>query len=285
MNAYSCWDNLESVTIPESVLSIGNAAFGDGNPETGDDGTSGLQSLRTVTIEGNHLRYIGSNAFCGDGNLTYIDLPDSVSEIGEFAFAYSALEFIELPAGLKTIHQLAFADTNSNYVIIPETVETIEAGAFSDLPIIVVPPTVRSISSRLLVHYNYWGTDGADFYYLGTMEQLLASVSDADWWQETAEEATDPDNPIFNANVHYNCQLVEQDGLKYIISDGEAILLQADSASESITIPAEVQGVPLTSIAPGAFKYCDSLKTLTIPENIKSQFCFVLLKCIVLKIC
>ena len=67
-----CWD-LTSVTIPNSVTSIGDYAF------------SGCDGLTSVTIP-NSVTEIGDYAFSGCTGLTSITIPNSVTEIGSGAF-------------------------------------------------------------------------------------------------------------------------------------------------------------------------------------------------------
>ena len=71
-NAFTI-SNLTSITIPNSVTSIGSSAF------------EKCSSLLSVTI-GNSVTSIGKDAFCGCDSLTSITIPNSVTSIGEFAF-------------------------------------------------------------------------------------------------------------------------------------------------------------------------------------------------------
>ena len=71
---YYC-DALTSVTIPDSVTSIGDYAF------------SYCDSLTSVTI-GNSVTSIGSYAFYSCDSLTSVTIPDSVTSIGDYAFEY-----------------------------------------------------------------------------------------------------------------------------------------------------------------------------------------------------
>ena len=67
--------SLASITIPESVTSIGSYAF------------EGCKSLANVTFEGDsRLTSIGSSAFFSCKGLTSITIPDSVRSIGWSAF-------------------------------------------------------------------------------------------------------------------------------------------------------------------------------------------------------
>ena len=66
-------DNLTSVTIPDSVTTIGDYAF------------SSCGSLTSVTI-GDRVTTIGNSAFAACGNLRSVTIPDSVTTIGNSAF-------------------------------------------------------------------------------------------------------------------------------------------------------------------------------------------------------
>ena len=88
---------ITSVIIPNSVISIGQAAFRD---------CTGLTSL---TI-GTGVTDIENSAFAGCTNLTSVTIPDSVTSIGQFAFMEcSALASLYLGDGLTSIGSSAFS--------------------------------------------------------------------------------------------------------------------------------------------------------------------------------
>ena len=85
-----------SVTIPNGVTSIGEAAFG---------GCSGLTS---VTIP-NSVTSIGDRAFWFCGGLTSVSIPNSVTSIGEEAFSScDGLAFVTIPERVTLIRKNAF---------------------------------------------------------------------------------------------------------------------------------------------------------------------------------
>ena len=91
----------QSTTIPNSVTSIGGAAF------------SGCSSLTSVTIP-NSVTSIGGAAFRGCSSLTSVTIPNSVTSIGYGAFhRCSSLTSIILPNSVTSIRNGAFAGCSS----------------------------------------------------------------------------------------------------------------------------------------------------------------------------
>ena len=92
-----CWD-LTSITIPDSVTSIGSSAF------------SGCSGLTTVNFRDNSkLTSIGFAAFSNCSSLTSITIPDSVTSIGDSAFlACTSLTSITIPSRVTSIDARAF---------------------------------------------------------------------------------------------------------------------------------------------------------------------------------
>lgn len=103
-----------------TVTSIGNSAFAD------------CYALTSVTIP-NSVTSIGDKAFyrCG---LTSVTIPYSVTSIGEWAFwKCSSLTSVNIPNSVTSIGEKAFSGCSSlTSVNIPHSVTSIGDGAFSD---------------------------------------------------------------------------------------------------------------------------------------------------------
>lgn len=135
--AFFCSD-ITSISIPKSVVSIGESAF------------QACDKLKKITIpEG--VASIGQYAFTGCTSIVSVDLPKSMRDIGEFAFKYcEKLPSIIVPSSVLSLKEGIFHGCFSlNSVIIKEGVRFIGDSAFEEctsLTHITVPKSVISIS-------------------------------------------------------------------------------------------------------------------------------------------
>ena len=160
---------LTSVTIPNSVTSIGRCAFLNcrltsvtiPNSVTfiGDSAFSGC-SLTSVMIP-NSVTFIGDYAFSGCW-LTSVTIPNSVTFIGDEAFSCSSLENINVDSendnyssidGIlynKDVTNLICCPSAKTSVTIPHSVTSISEEAFSgcDLTSVTIPNSVTSIGDN-----------------------------------------------------------------------------------------------------------------------------------------
>ena len=119
--------SLTSVTLPASLETIGDGAFGT-SVSTGKACTS----LASVTFTGNGLKEIGKAAFGKCTALSSIDLPDSLTTIGESAFQQTALTSVVIPEGVTTIPKGAFSQVTSlKTVVFTGKVTSVGMNAFS----------------------------------------------------------------------------------------------------------------------------------------------------------
>lgn len=154
---------LTSITIPDSVTSIGYDAFLfctdlqsvqlSNNLKSIDSKTFfGCKRLRSITIPdsveyigksafydcynlksvsiGKGVTSIGDNAFMFCRALASVTMADNVSRIGYEAFCGTGITSIKLSKNLKTIHSRAFANSYLKSIEIPESIENVYDDAF-----------------------------------------------------------------------------------------------------------------------------------------------------------
>lgn len=138
MCAFRHCRSLTSITIPNSVTSIGGDAF------------YGCSSLTSIIIP-NSVTSIGYYAFRNCNGLQSITIPNSVTIICDFAFSgCSSLTSITIPNSVTSIGEGAFYKCISlTSVTIPNSVTSIGREAFygcSGLISVTIPNSVKEIS-------------------------------------------------------------------------------------------------------------------------------------------
>ncbi len=114
----SCLGTTSSVTIPESVTSLGNYSCSglskvteitvSGNPTFGTYVFANNAALKKVTI-GNGCTSTGNYTFSGCTSLAEVNLPDGITTLGQNLFAgCESLKNITLPASITTLSKGVF---------------------------------------------------------------------------------------------------------------------------------------------------------------------------------
>ena len=134
--AFSC-STLQSITIPDSVTSIGSHAF------------TWCMSLESINFP-DSVSSIGTNAFDYCMLLQSITIPDRVTSIGEWTFSRcKSLKSVTIPNSVTIIEDDAFYECKSlQSISIPNRVTSIGSHAFSlcdTLQSIIIPDSVTSI--------------------------------------------------------------------------------------------------------------------------------------------
>ena len=226
-------DSLTSITISDSVTSIGAYAF------------YGCKSLASVII-GNGVTSIEYEAFDGCTSLTSVMIPDSVTSIEYEAFdGCTSLTSVMIPDSVTSIGYSAFRNCSSLNYNIKENVKYL--GNEKNPYMVVMGVTDNSLSS-------YKIDKGARFLH-----------SDAFWYCTSLTSITIPDSvtSIGNDAFRYCSSLTN-----IVIPDSVTIIggdaFQNCGSLTSINIPDSV-----VIIGGGAFSGCGLLTSITIGNGVK----------------
>lgn len=204
---YHC-DNLESVTIPDTVMCVEPKAFShslwvDGFLEGAEsDEAQGdflVEGGVLVAYRGNadaveipgDVRVIAGEAFYGHNEIREVTLPDSLLVVGEGAFeACGGLERIVFGGNVEEIKDRAFRGTGLKEVSLPASVKRLGLMAFGDAEIIYEgeePERGYETSATRMSNTSYrvYGTDGdgdgeTQGVSVSGMEGASASLEGAD---------------------------------------------------------------------------------------------------------
>ncbi len=215
-------------------------------------GNGGTVDTANITYPENE---IPQYAFCtpeiwGKASLTTIQLPVSITSIGNYAFYDSGLTSIILPAALTSIGNYAFSECfHLTSIVIPSLVTSIEDGAFSycnGLTSVAIPSSVNSIGHKA---------------FLGCSGFVTVDANNPNY--------SSKDGVLFNKNqtILIQCPISKTGSYSIpssVTSIGDFAFWTCRDLT-SITIPSSV-----TSIGDGTFGGCSGLTSVIIPSSVTS---------------
>lgn len=200
-------------------------------------------------IDGVAVTKIGESAF-DSSKLTNITLPDSITEIGAYAFSRNNnLTHINLPNNLKSIGQDAFwCAYNLEIPQIPEGLTSIGAGAFSScyaLRTVELPASLEEIGNQA-------------FMGCGSVEFTV---------NENNQSFSATDGVLFNKD---KTELVSyaKDKIQPVYTVPNGVTSINDSAFEATKITEINLPSGLTTISSRAFNQCEEFTRIVLPDTV-----------------
>lgn len=156
--SFHCYSNLRTVSFPNSLLSIGAAAFSftpirsltipDGVVSIGVGAFEFCLKLRELKC-GSTLKEIGVGAFSHCKRLSFVESSKGLVSIGERAFLGCNIRAIQFFEGLSIIGEKAFAGNKLRKIVLPNSVISIGNDAFDCDRLLeaTIPVTVANVGN------------------------------------------------------------------------------------------------------------------------------------------
>ncbi len=289
--AFAYCEALDTVEIGKNVEKISINAFCD------------IETLKNISIEAEEVE-IDDNAFSNTGY--YNDAQNwenGALYIGKILIAVSDDIFGEFVIKEGTVSLLRNAISNKSgitSIVLPNSMTALTSYSISDcslLESIVIPSSITVVEYHAILRCSalkkiYFRDDALSLY---TKDIEYSNFYDAEWVfdfcdeQRTHEYSNDCDEYCdYCGNFRYNahrythsfdteCDVClkkknAENAVLYEIIDNEAIITDYNNrvVVGEIVIPEEIDGYTVTAINNEAFTWCNTLKSVVLPDSVKT---------------
>ena len=266
------FNNLKSITLPDTVESIGDATFYQ------------CLLLEDVTLPSS-LRTIGASAFAECVSLTDIVIPDGVQVVGDGAFRWcDELRSVTMSDSVTSLGALCFEECKALVRVrlsdnitsiqnstlfgcislqelnIPSKLEAVECYAFCGctlLPDITLPDGLRSIDGYAFMSCHA-------FTEIDIPEGVTSMGDNCLGDCPNLRRVTLPESlEVLGANALFGCALLREVNIPEGITELCSGLFQGCESLESVVLPSR-----LKTVGDFAFEGCTSLTEIDLPATV-----------------
>ena len=295
--AFYCYYRANEIEIPNTVTTIGDFAFQSstferiGVPasvtEIGDGAFSFCSYLTDISVEESNPSYSSADGVIYNKDKTAlvawpyaktdIEIPSSVTKIGDYAFYYCMnISSIDFPASLTEIGNYAFVMCSGlTSIDFPNTLTTIGVEAFnscSGLTSVEVPNSVTSLGD--FAFYCCYGLESIKLpENLTVMPKYVVGLCNK------LKSITIPATVTsIGEGAFYSCQSLTEIEIPASVTSIGNYPMAFCTGLTSVTIP---DGV--TTLGQAVFRDCSNLETVTLGSGLKEMGDFVFGNCPALK--
>ena len=260
-NAFENCKGLTGITIPNNITTIGNYAFANctgllgitiPNSVTsiGNYAFSNLTSILGITIP-NSVETMGDHAFSNCSKLSQVTFEEGskLTALNSYIFSSTALTSIDIPHGITTIGSYAFSACSAlESVTIPNTVKTVGQYAFQSckaLTNIEIPNSVTSIGN-----YAFSGCSALENIIIS---ENITSLNHGVFSKcSKLNTVTIPKNVEWMGSVFTGCTGIT------------TVIFESNSKLQTLS----VEGTSTEGYNKGTFDECSSLKNIILPNSL-----------------
>jgi len=264
-SAFAACNGLTSVYIPQSVTTINHISFSGNNLESilVDEKNQYYKSIDGVLF--NKEETVIHTYPAGKTETSYT-VPDSVTDIRQYAFYSSKLTDIRIPDTVTKIQAYAFRFCdNLKRIVIPESVELIGDGAFSRNGLI----EITILSSETEMGSGIFDRCLADFVIKGSTGSTAETYAKENG--HTFVSITEGVGGVCGDNLTWT---LDSDGTLTISGTGAMTDWSTGSDVPWYSYKENIKKVVIngsvTSIGSHAFSYWSGLTSITIPDSVTS---------------
>ena len=243
------------------------------------------------------LTAIPESAMDGCKKLAVVEIPSTVTSIGQNAFRYCAMTSVTLPEGLLDIGQRAFYSCKTmESVNLPSTLTTIGNYAFNDcdaLTSIAFPESITAIPAnvcydcKVLAEVKFGSKvesiGGNAFQYCESLKTVelpntLTTLGTSVFARTALESIIIPASVKTIPNRAFENTPLKSVTMSDDVTSIGDFVFNGCASLESIKLPSA-----LTNLGKNAFNGCSSLKSITIPEGVTAIGNYTFQKCTALE--